>query len=72
MESANLYTSLKEEFSEMTLDLEEKSTYTFKGMGYLCVYLNSSGAASNSKSIFKRSFTSLNSKFSFSYTGCHT
>ena len=34
VESTNLVTFLKEEFIRMTFDLEAKSTYTFKGIGY--------------------------------------
>ena len=34
MENATLDTFIKEKFIEMTSDLEVKSMYTFKGIGY--------------------------------------
>ena len=39
----------------------------------MCVFTNSSAQTGcNTRSIFKRSLTGLNSEFSFSYTGCLT
>ena len=59
VENGNLDTFLKEDFTEMTFDLETKSIYTFKGWGYDCMNEKNCGKIAQAFCDYWAHFTSF-------------